>query len=350
MKKWIICVMATACGLLNCWADTRGYLCLSVEAFEKHISDENVIRVDVRTASEYAQGHLPDAVNIDMRDPNFAQKALSSLPQERTIAVYCRSGRRSKTAAVALSQNGFRVIELNEGFIGWTKANKPSTQEATDLFKTKKGTCIYAYHIKHGSLKFKIGKKWLYIDPVANAVQPATDFSAMPKADAILLTHEHYDHLDTAAIRQLTKKGTRLITNARCQEVLGKAAEPMKNGDTKTIVEKWKVEAVPAYNTSSAKEQYHPKGRDNGYVLTVNGFRIYIAGDTEVTPEMEGLKNIDVAFLPCNLPYTMNAEQFAKAAKTISPKVLFPYHCDKSLLPEALKLLEGSGIEIRTRN
>ena len=110
------------------------------------------------------------------------------------------------------------------------------------------------------------------------------------------------------------------------------------------------VEAVPAYNTTEGRTQFHPKGRDNGYILTLDGLRIYIAGDTEDIPEMQDIKDIDIAFLPCNQPYTMKPEQLVKAAKTVKPKVLFPYHygqTDLSSIPEQLK---GEGIDVRIRH
>jgi L-ascorbate metabolism protein UlaG (beta-lactamase superfamily) len=111
-----------------------------------------------------------------------------------------------------------------------------------------------------------------------------------------------------------------------------------------------KVEAVPAYNTTQGRTQFHPKGRDNGYILTIDGLRIYIAGDTEDIPKMKDIKDIDIAFLPCNQPYTMTPEQLIKAARTIKPKVLFPYHygqTDVSGIPGQLK---GDGIDVRIRH
>lgn len=177
----------------------------------------------------------------------------------------------------------------------------------------------------------------------------------MPKADYIFVTHEHFDHLDSVAIRQLTNDGTILVTNPRSSELLGGKGSVMKNGDVQFLVPgkgfsgSWRVDAVPAYNTSPEKQQFHPKGRDNGYVLTIDGFRIYIAGDTEDIEEMKDIKDVDVAFLPCNLPYTMSPEQLAKAAKMVNPKVLFPYHYGQTDIQQVVKLLEGSGIDVRIR-
>lgn len=349
MKTLTVGIMSLLCCFFSCMAETRGFFSFNVETFEKHIADDQVVCVDVRTAEEYAQGHIADAINMDVRNPEFLKKAMAVLPKDKTVAVYCRSGKRSKMAAELLVNGGYRVIELNAGFLGWTKEGKASTKEEVDFFTTNNGTFVYMYCIKHGSVKMKIGNKWLYVDPVTNAVPPVTDYSTMPKADVILLTHEHFDHLDSVAIRQLSKSETQLVVNPRCGELLGGAGSVMKNGDSKSVGNKWKLEAVPAYNTSAEKQQFHPKGRDNGYVLTVNGLRIYIAGDTEDIPEMSELKDVDVAFLPCNLPFTMTPEQLSNAAKTIQPKVLFPYHYGKTDIQQVVKLLEGSNIEVRIR-
>lgn len=220
--------------------------------------------------------------------------------------------------------------------------------QKVDTFTTAKGTNVYMHCIKHGTLSINIGEKWIYVDPVTDKMPPITNYTTMPKADYILVTHEHADHLDEKAIEQLTKDGTVLVVNPRSSEILGNKGEVMKNGDTKTIGV-WTIDAVPAYNTSADKQQFHPKGRDNGYVLTIEGLRIYIAGDTEPTPEMKDLKDIDIALLPCNQPFTMTPEQLADAAKTIRPKVVFPYHYGKTDIQQTQKLLDGSGIEVRIR-
>ena len=171
----------------------------------------------------------------------------------------------------------------------------------------------------------------------------------MPKADYIFVTHEHFDHFDKEAIATLTAEGTRLITNRRCADMLG-YGEVMANGDSMALADDIRVEAVPAYNTTEGHTQFHPKGRDNGYVLTLDGLRIYVAGDTEDIPEMTALKDIDIAFLPCNQPYTMTPDQLTKAARTVRPKVLFPYHYGQTDVTALPALLKDDGIDVRIRH
>lgn len=348
MKRTAISLMISLFTFISCNAQTA-YQSVEVADFNKAIADNNIVRLDVRSAEEYATGHIEGAINIDVRKPDFEAQSLQTLPKEKTIALYCRTGNRSKMAADILAKKGYQLIELDNGIMGWSRAGQPVTKEEVDLFTTPKGTLVKMHCIKHGTVRMQIGDKWIYVDPVISAVQPTTDFTAMPKADYILITHEHFDHLDSVAIRQLTQEGTQLIINPRSSEILGGAGDVMKNGDKKKLEKNWSISAVPAYNTSADKQQFHPKGRDNGYVLTVEGMNIYIAGDTEDIEEMKKLKGIDVAFLPCNLPYTMTPEQLAKAAKTIKPKVLFPYHYGQTDIQQVVKLLEGSGIEVRIR-
>ena len=124
----------------------------------------------------------------------------------------------------------------------------------------------------------------------------------------------------------------------------------LRNGERAQVREDVSIEAVPAYNITPGREKFHPKGRDNGYVLTLGGFRIYLAGDTEDIPEMADVKDVDVAFLPVNQPYTMTPEQAARAAKTVQPKVLFPYHYSQTPIQRVADLLAGSGIDVRIRD
>ena len=219
----------------------------------------------------------------------------------------------------------------------------------TDTFTTKSGKTIKFHALVHSSLRIDYDDKVIMVDPVTKLGEKTIDYTTMPKADYILVTHEHFDHLDTAAIKQLTGDNTQLFTNQRCAEMLG-YGHVMANGETLQLADDITVEAVPAYNTTPDHQQFHPKGRDNGFVLTLDGLRIYIAGDTEDIPEMADFKDIDVAFLPCNQPYTMTVEQLVNAAQTIKPKVLFPYHFGQTDVSGIPELLENDGIEVRIRH
>lgn len=225
-----------------------------------------------------------------------------------------------------------------------------------DVFRGRHGQTLTIYSIKHGSLALRVGCHWLYVDPVATAVAPATDYGALPKADYILITHSHPDHLDADAVATLSTERTRIIANAEGVGALleasaeGVGAEVLANGDRLTLGDGWTVEAVPAYNCSPDKQQFHPQGRDNGYILAVCGLRVYIAGDTEDIAELRALKDIDIAFLPCNQPFTMTPEQCARAARTVAPRVLFPYHYGDTDVQSLPALLEGSGIDVRIRS
>jgi L-ascorbate metabolism protein UlaG (beta-lactamase superfamily) len=192
--------------------------------------------------------------------------------------------------------------------------------------------------LKHASVLLQFKGKNYYIDPaqLPNAAQ-------LPKADAILITHEHFDHCDPALVEKLRRPETVVIANPGCAGKVGKA-EVMKNGDRRKVLDA-EVEAVPAYNM--VRKQYHPKGRDNGYILTFGGKRIYFAGDTEATPEMKALKNIDIAFLPINLPFTMPPKEAAEAARAFKPRVLIPYHQGQANPQEVADALKDTRIQVR---
>lgn len=217
-----------------------------------------------------------------------------------------------------------------------------------DTFTAPNGKNIEIYAIKHGSIRIVYDGKEFEVDPVAK-LDPQTDYTQLPKADYILITHEHFDHLDAQAVGDLSKQGTYIITNQNSKNILGKG-EVMKNGDSKTLADGINLQAVPAYNITPGHTQFHPKGRDNGFILSLDGFRIYIAGDTEDIEEMNDIHDIDVAFLPTNLPFTMTPQKTARVAKIIKPKVLFPYHYGDTHIEEVKTLLEGSGIDVRIRN
>ena len=221
----------------------------------------------------------------------------------------------------------------------------------TDVFTTESGKLVKIHALMHSSICIDYDGMMIYVDPVAKLQERTVDYSAMPKADILLVTHEHFDHFDTATLNLLTAgatDGTQIVMNSRCVELFQRWGKAMENGERLQLTEDIEIEAVPAYNTTEGREQFHPKGRDNGYILILDGLRIYIAGDTEDIPEMADIKDIDIAFLPCNQPYTMTPEQLVRAAKIINPKVLFPYHygdTDVSGIPAQLP-----GIDVRIRH
>ena len=216
----------------------------------------------------------------------------------------------------------------------------------TDSINTAVGDLEITF-IGHASLMFSFDDKIIYVDPVSREA----DYREMPKADLILITHEHKDHYDPQAISQLRKDKTFLVANRVVAKDI-KDAVVMKNGDVKTI-EGLRIEAVPAYNLVNMRSKgvpYHPKGNGNGYVITFGDKRVYVAGDTEDIPEMKKLEKIDIAFLPMNLPYTMSPEMVAKAAESFMPEILYPYHYGDTDTLEILDLLKDSEIEVRVRN
>ena len=226
--------------------------------------------------------------------------------------------------------------------------NNAEVPSSADCFTTPGGKTVEIEPLIHASIRIIYDGKEIEIDPVGTLGNRTTDYSKFPKADFILITHEHHDHLDPAAVKTLSKADTVVIANPNSAGILG-YGKVMKNGDKLTFGDNISIEAVPAYNTTPDRMQFHPKGRDNGYVLDLDGLRIYIAGDTEVTPEMSQLKDIDIAFLPCNLPYTMTPEQLIKAAEIIRPKVLYPYHFGNTDLSSVAPALKPLGIDVRIR-
>ena len=221
-----------------------------------------------------------------------------------------------------------------------------SPEFGEDIIPTSQGDLKLTF-IGHGTLMFSFQGITIHIDPVGRYA----DYTQLPQADLILVTHEHGDHLDAKAIEVLAKPNTDIIITEKCLGKL-KGGIVMKNGESKTI-KGIKVEAVPAYNIKhmrSADSPYHPKGEGNGYILTLGNKRIYVAGDTENIPEMKVLKDIDIAFLPMNLPYTMDPEMVADAARAFRPKILYPYHYGQTETQELVELLKDeTDIEVRIR-
>jgi len=216
----------------------------------------------------------------------------------------------------------------------------------TDTVATSAGDLKITF-IGHGTLLFRFGGKTVHVDPV----EQYADYTRLPKADLILVTHEHSDHLDKQAIAAISTPETLLAVSAECARQLGRGVV-MKNGDIKTF-QGLKVEAVPAYNVAherSPGHPFHPQGVGNGYVITFGDQRVYVAGDTENIPEMAKLAKIDIAFLPMNLPYTMTPEMVANAVRTIQPRIVYPYHFGKTDTSQLVRLLsDQKNVEVRIR-
>ena len=215
-----------------------------------------------------------------------------------------------------------------------------------DSIQTAAGDLKIAF-VGHGTLMLRWGQKVIHIDPVSREA----DYSTMPKGDVILVTHAHGDHLDAAAIEQVRKDDTIIIFTEKCAGAV-KGGTVLRNGE-KTEAAGIPVEAVPAYNIVHKRpsgEPFHPRGQGNGYVLTFGDTRLYVAGDTENIPEMKALADIDVGFLPMNLPYTMTPAMVADAAKAFRPKILYPYHYGETDTADLVRLLaDEADIEVRIR-
>lgn len=220
------------------------------------------------------------------------------------------------------------------------------THFETDNITTSDGDLKITF-IGHASLIFTFNGKVIHVDPVSEQA----DYSKLPKADIILITHEHSDHFDLSAIKILRTNQTKLILTETCARKIS-GGMVMKNGDVQ-IIQGIKFEAMPAYNMIHKRDNgqpFHPEGVGNGYILTFGDKRVYVAGDTENIPEMKTLQGIDVAFLPMNLPYTMTPEMVADAAKSFRPKILYPYHYGDTDTSELLELLKDEQeIEVRIR-
>ncbi len=427
--RFLFTALQAAIGLSACGQEN--FENANVAEFAKLADEPNVVVLDVRTVEEYAEGHIVGALNIDQGQGDFMEKAKAQLPSDKTIAVYCRSGRRSASAASRLAAEGYTCVNLKGGIVAWKEAGLDVTKDnyEVDVFRTKNGKTVKFHALVHASIRIEYDGLEIMVDPVTKLGNRTIDYSTMPKADCILVTHEHADHFDKEAIRLLMGGNTRLIMNKRCVEMYGagdvmangqisdelrvtsdklqsslsepcsarqpdansaskagaqlarrangqisdklqsslsepcSACQPDANSASKAgaqlarrangqwpMVNEIALEAVPAYNTTEGHLQFHPKGRDNGYILTLDGLRIYIAGDTEDIPEMSDIKDIDIAFLPCNQPYTMTPEQLVRAAKVIKPKVLFPYHYGNTDVSTIPAKLEGEGIDVRIRH
>ncbi len=229
----------------------------------------------------------------------------------------------------------------------WASPFSGTSQErSVDVLHTGAGE-LRIRPITHGSLMLEFRGKVIHVDPWSRG-----NYAGLPKADLILITDIHPDHMDRTMVDQLKKETTVILAPAAVAETI-REAQVIRNGEKKTV-DGILVEAVPMYNLvrgPSPGQLYHTKGRGNGYVLTLGGKRLYISGDTECVPEIKALKGIDVAFLCMNLPFTMPPEEAAECVKAFRPKIVYPYHYRNSDLSVFVNALKGeSGIEVRLRN
>ena len=342
-KSFLLSAIMALLGYSSCssnpWTD------LNPDEFEKEAFTEGTCIIDVRTAQEYSEGHLYRAVNIDWQKDGFIDEISKKFDKSLKLAIYCKSGRRSAAAAAALTEAGYKVINLKEGYMSWAEAGKMTNTYQVESISNGNEP-LFVTLIKHGSLEMSYKGYSIQVDPVSGYGKN-TDYSKeFPKADAILITHEHGDHLDKNAITALSTEKTEILLNAKSQQQIG-LGRVLANGEHFTLSPVGiVVEAVPAYNTTAGREQFHPKGNGNGYLVHFLGtLCAYVAGDTEDIPEMENIRKmlfggrVTVAFLPVNQPYTMTVDQCVNTAKMINPEILIPYHfgqTDISALPDLL--------------
>lgn len=193
----------------------------------------------------------------------------------------------------------------------------------TDTITAADGTVVTFTFFKHASLAIEVAGKHIYVDPVAEYAP----YARLPKADVVLVTHSHYDHFDRAAIDDVTTRHSIIVCDKTSAEAFEGDCVTMVPGAVADPIPQVHIEAVAAYNTTEGHTGFHPKEREDcGYILTIAGLRIYIAGDTEDTPEVLALHDIDAAFLPVNQPYTMTVDQAVRAVKSIRPRIFYPYH------------------------
>jgi L-ascorbate metabolism protein UlaG (beta-lactamase superfamily) len=215
----------------------------------------------------------------------------------------------------------------------------------TDVIPTPAGELRITF-LGHASLVFSFAGKIVHVDPYGQVA----DYTRQPKADLVLVTHEHGDHLDTSALAVIRSGRTAVIIN---QASLPQVPDGivMHNGDAREEAG-FAIKAVPAYNLVHKRgdgKPFHPQGVGNGYVITFGGKKVYVAGDTENIPEMKDLRGIDIAFLPVNLPYTMTPEMAADAARMFNPAILYPYHFGSTDISRLTDLLKDEPIEVRVR-
>ncbi|MBN2506086.1 MAG: MBL fold metallo-hydrolase [Verrucomicrobia bacterium] len=236
------------------------------------------------------------------------------------------------------------------GFLLWPPALFPAQKVLTGDRIPVAGAELMVHPVHHASVVLGWKGLVIYVDPVGGAGR----YSSLPQPDLILITHAHSDHLDIDTLKALAHENTAVVAPSgvlkRLPDPLRTWARSLDNGQAKRVVGVG-IEAIPAYNLAGERQKYHPKGRGNGYVLTLDSTRVYLSGDTEDIAEMRALTNIHVAFVCMNLPYTMSVEQAASAVRAFRPRIVYPYHYRGSDL-DTFKRLVGTegGIEVRLRD
>ena len=240
-----------------------------------------------------------------------------------------------------------RVVTRGVVFLGVLFAASGPAWAQSDVIPTNKGD-LRITPIVHASLMLQWDGKVIQVDP-SGAV--GGDFNGLPKADLILITDIHGDHMDRSKIDLLKKPGSVIVTSAAVHQTIGES-QTIANGEKKTFAG-IEIEAVAAYNLQRGPQPgqlFHDKGRGNGYILTLGDKRLYVSGDTECIPEMKALRNIDVAFVCMNLPYTMTPGEAAGCVNGFKPKIVYPYHYGQSNLQEFSSAVQGTqGVEVRLR-
>ncbi|MFI3278570.1 MAG: MBL fold metallo-hydrolase [Rikenellaceae bacterium] len=192
-----------------------------------------------------------------------------------------------------------------------------------DTFTAQDGCCFDIIFFNHASLAISTDDYIIYVDPV----MMFAPYAELPKADIIAITHSHSDHLDVQAVEALMEPSTQIICCKSSAEILAREVLMVAHGSQLSPINGLRVEGVAAYNTSPSKLQFHPASREDcGFIFTIGGNRIYVAGDTEPTPEMLALQGLDIVMLPVNQPYTMTEDQAVSAIKSLRPRVFYPYH------------------------
>ncbi|MFC6490727.1 MBL fold metallo-hydrolase [Nitratireductor sp. GCM10026969] len=246
----------------------------------------------------------------------------------------------TRRAAMITGMTGLAMLgtRISPGF---------AQEEGGDTVSLGEGE-LTVHPVSHASVVLEAGDTVIYVDPVGGA----GPYEGFPEPDLILITHEHSDHYEPETLQALIADDTQMITNPAVFDMLPDSlrdsASQLAN-DESTEVAGIGIEAIPAYNTTEDRLQYHPEGRDNGYVLSLMGGRVYIAGDTEDIPEMRALEDIDLAFVPMNLPYTMTVEQAASAVAEFAPMVVYPYHYRGSDVERFKSLVEEESNDIEVR-